>query len=152
MRRRHAQQDADPQHSDAARTIPRRERYRKKVREALDAHRKTFRDNFVAEFLPRWKAAPPDYMTRWGNRSDDDSLREGLENRPNEVFSEMLNFDPPSVRLVEKNISPKNDEDPQFIDRLKTIMERRRVLKDIIESLFATGGAAPEQPDLLEDK
>lgn len=128
------------------------ERYHEKVREALDAHRKTFRDNFVAEFLPRWKAAPPDYMTRWGNRSDDDSLREELENRANEVFSEMLNFDSPSVRLVEKNISPKNVEDPRFIDRLKTIMERRRVPKDIIESLFATGGAAPEQPDLLEDK
>jgi len=31
-------------------------------------------------------------------------------------------------------------------------MERRRVPKDIIESLFATGGAAPEQPDLLEEE
>ena len=29
------------------------ERYHEKVREALDAHRKTFRENFVAEFLPR---------------------------------------------------------------------------------------------------
>lgn len=127
------------------------ERYHEKVREALDAHRKTFRENFVAEFLPKWKAAPPAYMTRWGNRADEDSLREELGNRANEVFSEMLNFDPPSVRLVEKNISPKNVEDPRFLDRLKTIMERRRVPKDIIESLFATGGAAPEQPDLLKE-
>lgn len=126
------------------------ESYHDKAREALSAHRKTFRDNFVAEFLPRWKAAPPDYMTRWGNRADENSLREELENRANEVFSEMLNFDPPSVRLVEKNISPRNVEDPQFIDRLKTSMERRRVPKDIIESLFATGGAAPERPDLLK--
>ena len=128
------------------------ERYHERVREALDAHRKTFCDNFVAEFLPRWKEAPPDYMTRWGNRADTDSLRDELENRANEVFSEMLKFDPPSVRLVEKNISPKNVEDPRFIDRLKTIMERRRVPKDIIESLFATGGAAPEQQDLLKQQ
>ena len=127
------------------------ERYHEKVREALDAHRKTFCENFVAEFLPRWKAAPPAYMTRWGNRADENSLRRELENRANEVFNEMLNFDPPSVRLVEKNISPKNVEDPRFIDRLKSIMERRRVPKEIIESLFATGGAAPEQPDLLKE-
>ena len=90
-------------------------------------------------------------MTRWGNRADENSLRRELENRANEVFNEMLNFDPPSVRLVEKNISPKNVEDPRFIDRLKSIMERRRVPKEIIESLFATGGAAPEQPDLLKE-
>jgi len=30
-------------------------------------------------------------------------------------------------------------------------MERRRVPKDIIESLFATGAAAPEQQDLLKE-
>ena len=127
------------------------ERYHESVREALNEHRKIFRENFVAEFLPRWKAAPPAYMTRWGNKVDENSLRYELDNRANEVFSEMLNFDPPSVRLVEKNISPKNVEDPRFIDRLKTIMERRRVPKEIIGSLFATGGAAPEQPDLLTE-
>lgn len=62
----------------------------------------------------------------------------------------MLKFDTPSVRLVEKNISPRNVEDPRFIDRLKTVMEKRRVPKEIIDSLFATGGAAPEQADLLD--
>lgn len=127
------------------------ERYHSKVRDALDTHRKVFCGNFVAEFLPRWKASPPAYMTRWGTRADDASLRAELENRANEVFSEMLNFHPPSVRLIEKNISPKNVEDPRFIDRLKAIMERRRVPREIIDSLFATGGAAPEQPDLLNE-
>jgi hypothetical protein len=127
------------------------ERYHAKVREALNKQRSTFRENFVAEFLPRWKAAPPAYMTRWGNSPGEDNLRAELGNRADEVFSEMLNFDPPSVRLVEKNISPKNVEDPRFIDRLKTIMERRRVPKEIIDSLFASGAAAPEQPDLLNE-
>ena len=125
------------------------ERYHEKVREALDAHRDTFRDNFVAEFLPRWKEDTPDYMTRWGNRSNDDRLRTELKNRADEVFEKMLEFEPPSIRLVEKNISPKNVEDPRFLNRLKTIMERRRVPKDIVDSLFASGEAAPEQRDLL---
>lgn len=125
------------------------ESYHSKVRKALDAHREKFCKDFVAEFLPRWEAAPPAYITRWRKRDDEHSLRKELENRADEVFTEMLKFDTPSVRLVEKNISPRNVEDPRFIDRLKTVMEKRRVPKEIIDSLFATGGAAPEQPDLL---
>ena len=125
------------------------EKYHEKVREALDAHRDKFQENFVAEFLPRWKEDPPDYMTRWGNRSDEDSLKTELTKRAIEVFDKMLDFQPPSIRLVEKNISPKNVEDPRFLDRLKTIMERRRVPSEIVESLFASGEAAPEQRELL---
>lgn len=126
------------------------ERYHEKIREALGAHRKTFCTNFVAEFLPRWKSTPPDYMTQWGRRADEAGLRAELEHRANEVFDDMLDFDPPSVRLVEKNISPRNVEDPRFLEPLQNIMERRRVPKEIIESLFASGAAAPEQRDLLD--
>lgn len=126
------------------------ERYHEKVRAGLDAHRSAFRESFVAEFLPKWKETPPDYMTRWGNRPDDDGLRTELENRANEVFETMLAFEPPAVRLVEKNVSPTNVEDLRFLSRLRTIMERRRVPKGIIDSLFASGEAAPEQGELLK--
>lgn len=124
--------------------------YHEKVRAALDDHRASFRDSFVAEFLPRWKEAPPDYMTRWGNRPDEAGLRAELAIRADEVFETMLSFQPPSVRLVEKNVSPTNVEDPRFLSRLRTIMERRRVPKSIIDSLFASGEAAPEQGELLQ--
>ena len=124
-------------------------RYHMKVREALDSHRAAFRDNFVSEFLPRWNESPPEYMTRWGNRLDEDSLRRELESRADEVFAGMLKFDPPSVRLVEKNVSPTNVQDPSFLNRLQTIMERRRVPKAIIDSLFASGAAAPEHGELM---
>jgi hypothetical protein len=126
------------------------EQYHKKVRAALDDHRASFSESFVAEFLPRWKEAPPDYMTRWGNRPDDNSLRMELAIRANEVFESMLAFEPPSVRLVEKNVSPTNVEDPRFLSRLRTIMERRRVPQSIIDSLFASGEALPEQGELLQ--
>lgn len=126
------------------------EQYHEKVRAALDDHRASFRDSFVAEFLPRWKEAPPDYMTRWGNRPDEAGLRAELAIRADEVFGNMLSFQPPSVRLVEKNVSPTNVEDPRFLTRLRTIMERRRVPKGIIDSLFASGEAAPEQGELLQ--
>lgn len=126
------------------------EQYHEKVRAALDDHRASFRDSFVAEFLPRWKEAPPDYMTRWGNRPDEAGLRAELAIRADEVFESMPSFQPPSVRLVEKNVSPTNVEDPRFLTRLRTIMERRRVPKGIIDSLFASGEAAPEQGELLQ--
>jgi hypothetical protein len=125
------------------------ERYHEKVRAALDSQRADFRESFVAEFLPRWKETPPDYMTRWGNLPDESSLRAELENRANEVFETMLSFEPPSVRLVEKNVSPTNVEDPRFLSRLRTIMERRRVPRAIIDSLFSSGDAAPKQGELL---
>ncbi len=60
----------------------------------------------------------------------------------------MLNFAPPAVRLVEKNISPKNVEDPLFLDTLRKNLERRSVPKKIIDSLFSAGKAAPEQKSL----
>ena len=60
------------------------EQYHEKVRAALDDHRVSFSESFVAEFLPRWKEAPPEYMTRWGNRPDDDSLRTELAIRADE--------------------------------------------------------------------
>jgi len=125
------------------------ERYHEKVHEALYTHRDKFIESFVGEFLPRWKEAPPLYMTRWGHRSDEASLTAELTKRAIEVFEGMLEFEPPSIRLVEKNISPKNVEDPKFLDRLKTIMERRRVPRETIDSLFASGEAAPEQRELL---
>lgn len=127
-------------------------RYHDKVRAALDSHRAAFQQSFVAEFLPRWTEAPPDYMTRWGNEPDEDSLKLELANRANEVFETMLAFEPPSVRLVEKNVSPSNVEDPRFLSRLRSIMERHRVPKAIIDSLFSSGEAAPEQGELLPNR
>ncbi len=91
------------------------EQYHEKVRAALDDHRASFRASFVAEFLSRWKEAPPEYMTRWGNRPDEAGLRAELAIRADEVFENMLSFQPPSVRLVEKNVSPTNVEDPRFL-------------------------------------
>ncbi len=123
------------------------ERYHEKVRESLYEHRENFVETFISEFLPRWQEEPPKYMLRWGNQSDVESLRTELKIRAEEVFQTMMQFDPPSIRLVEKNISPKNVADPQFLERLKTIMERRRVPKKIIASLFASVEAAPEQSD-----
>ncbi|UWQ20125.1 hypothetical protein [Jannaschia sp. W003] len=124
--------------------------YHKAVRKALKRYRDDFCESFVAEFLPRWEASPPDYIDRWRRASVDIDLPEELVRRANEVFEEMVSFAPPAVRLIEKNVSPKNVEDRRFLEPLRQIMEKRRVSREIIETLFASGSAAPEQPDLLK--
>ena len=124
------------------------ERYHEKLREALVKQEADFCKTFAEEFFPRWKESPPDYITRWRNITDDASLRVELEIRAKEVFNEMLDFAPPTVRLVEKNISPKNVEDEKFLKPLKQTMIKRRVRREIIETLFSTSGAAPvKSPD-----
>jgi hypothetical protein len=132
---------------EAFRTVV--ERYREQVKKALSDKRKEFEENFIAEFLPRWRDQPPDYMSRWGRKPDEKGLEEELRNRAAEVFEDMVTFDPPVVRLVEKNVSPRNVEDPAFLEPLRQIMERRRVPKATIETLFSSGDAAPEIGRLL---
>jgi hypothetical protein len=123
------------------------ERYHEKLREALAKQKDDFCKAFSEEFFPKWKDSPPDYMERWGNGTDDASLQTELEARAEEVFNEMLNFAPPTVRLVEKNISPKNVEDEKFLEPLKQTMIKRRVRSEIIDTLFSTSGAAPVRSD-----
>jgi hypothetical protein len=125
------------------------ERYQTQVKKALTEKRKLFEDSFVAEFLARWCEQPPDYMTRWGRTADQQSLEAELRRRAGQVFDDMVDFDPPTVRRVEKNISPRNVADPDFLEPLRQIMEKRRVPQAVIDTLFSTGDAAPEKGRLL---
>lgn len=117
--------------------------YHSELKKLLEEREKEFCSNFVEEFLPKWREAPPEYMTRRGNKTDDASLSDELNNRAKEVFNEMLVFSPPSLRIVEKNISPTNVEDERFLKALKNSMLKQRVKPEIIATLFSTSGAAP---------
>lgn len=123
------------------------ERYHEKLREALAKHRDDFCKTFSEEFFPKWKESPPEYIVRWGDGTDDESLRNELKIRAEEVFDAMMNFAPPTVRLVEKSISPKNVEDEKFLKPLRETMIKRRVRREIIDTLFSTSGAAPVKSD-----
>ncbi|MCR9111156.1 hypothetical protein [Marivita sp. XM-24bin2] len=123
------------------------ERYHEKLRDVLAKQKDDFCKTFSEEFFPKWKDSPPEYIVRWGDGTDDTSLKAELKIRAGEVFEEMLNFAPPTVRLVEKNISPRNVEDEKFLEPLKQTMIKRRVRREIIDTLFSTNGAAPVKSD-----
>ena len=124
------------------------EHYQSGIREKLLAKKETFVSQLVSEFLPRWKTSPPDYLTRWGNTSPE-NLKAELTASAQRVFDRMLDFEPPRVHLVEKNVSPNNVADPNFLKPLRMIMERRRVPQDIIKTLFDSGDVAPESGRLM---
>jgi hypothetical protein len=48
------------------------------------------------------------------------------------------------VKILYKNVAPENLRDGTFLEVLKTIMVKRRVPREIINSLFESGQAAPE--------
>jgi hypothetical protein len=125
------------------------EEYQSKVRAAISKDRNGFEQQFVDEFAARWIADPPSYLTRWGRIPDRETILDELRQRAGEVFEDMIDFKPPAVRLVEKNISPRNVEDPAFLGPLREIMMKRRVPKETIETLFASCDAAPTADTLL---
>jgi hypothetical protein len=48
------------------------------------------------------------------------------------------------VKILYKNVAPENLRDGTFLEVLKTIMLKRRVPREIINSLCESGPAAPE--------
>jgi hypothetical protein len=59
-------------------------------------------------------------------------------------------FEAPVVKIVYKNVAPENVQNNSFLDTLKRIMVTRRVPKEIIDSLFESGQAAPETGRFLD--
>jgi hypothetical protein len=60
-----------------------------------------------------------------------------------ELIRKTISFEPPRVRVVYKNIAPESVRNPEFLEPLHKIMRRRGVPLAVIESLFASGDAAP---------
>ena len=54
------------------------------------------------------------------------------------------------MKILYKNVAPENVRDSLFLDALKSIMVRRRVPREIIDSLFESGQAAPTTGSFLD--
>jgi hypothetical protein len=48
------------------------------------------------------------------------------------------------VKILYKNVAPENLRERAFLEVMRGIMLKRRVPRDIIDSLFESGQAAPE--------
>ena len=71
-------------------------------------------------------------------------IRAELQRLAQELFANAVSFDAPVVKILYKNVAPENLGDKAFLEVLKTIMLKKRVPREIIDSLFESGQAAPE--------
>ena len=119
--------------------------YQQALRATLAQSRADFERRVVEEFSQRWAQNPPKHFARWGRPATPEGIAMELRALAGSLFEKAISFDPPEVKMLYKNVAPENVEDPNFLDVLKSIMVKRRVPRDIIDSLFESGQAAPEE-------
>jgi len=120
------------------------EGYQAALQKALEASQTAFKTRIVDEFAPRWEKYPPSYFSRWSIEPTPDRIRVELQRLAEEIFEKAVTFDEPKMKVLYKNVAPENVRDPAFLDVLEEIMIKRRVPREIINSLFESGQAAPE--------
>lgn len=123
--------------------------YQAALAERLETSRTDFEDRIVREFGPRWAAKPPERFVRWKTELTATNIEAELRRLAAAMFSEAVNFDPPTVRTLYKNVALETFETPQFIDALMATMKKRGAPNALIDSLFETGHAAPEKGSFL---
>jgi hypothetical protein len=120
------------------------EKYQEALRATLTKSKAEFEERVVDEFLSRWQQSPPEYFRRWEIVPTHEKIRSVLQGFANDIFEKAVSFDEPKVDVNYKNVAPENLRDSSFLDELKKIMHKRRVPREIIDSLFEEGQAAPE--------
>jgi hypothetical protein len=125
------------------------EKYQAALSETIKKSQDDFEKRIVNEYLPRWETNPPSHFARWGIEPTEDKMRSELQRLAQEIFEHTISFDPPIVKIIYKNVAPENLRDGTFLNVLRKIMLKRRVPRDIIDSLFESGQAAPETGKFL---
>ena len=125
------------------------EKYQAALRLKLSERKAAFEKRIIDEFAPRWESNPPRHFARWAIETTPEKIRTELQRLAQEIFESAISFDEPKVKVLYKNVAPENIRDGTFLEVLKNIMVRRRVPREIIESLFKSGEAAPESGAFL---
>jgi hypothetical protein len=117
--------------------------YHAAVTAEIEKGKAELEQRIVKEFLPRWRENPPLRLKEHGVEATDANLNKELHHIAQQIAREAISFDAPRVNIVYKNIAPDSVTEPKFIDKLRQSMRRRKVPETVIDSLFATGDAAP---------
>lgn len=120
-------------------------RYREALKTSVDAARSGFRDQMLKEFFDRWIASPPSFLRRRSGSNDPDRIRTEILARADDLFSRIISFPEPEVIVNYKGIVIEDIEDPEFRATLRAAMDKARVDRPTIDSLFETGDAAASQ-------
>lgn len=126
------------------------EKYQVALRDTLIKLQAAFEKRIVDEFSPRWEQNPPKHFSRWGIETTPEKIKTELQRLAKEIFDGAVLFDAPVVKILYKNVAPENLRDSAFLEVLKTIMLKRRVPREIIDSLFESGQVVPETGTFLD--
>ena len=127
------------------------QKYQTAMSETLRSIRSNYENRIVEEFSPRWKQNPPKRFPRWNIDPTPENIEVELRRLAKEIFDKAITFDKPVVKILYKNIAPENVQDAAFLETLKKIMVSRHVPRDIIDSLFESGQAAPQTGSFIDD-
>lgn len=119
--------------------------YQKALAAKLDEARSDFCNEFVEEFLPKWKKNRPKLYFRRLAEPTEEELRRDIMVRADRLFDEIVKLEPPDISVVYKDIAIEDLEDQNFLQALREIMARGGVSKADLDTLFESGAAAPEQ-------
>jgi hypothetical protein len=124
--------------------------YQKVVVSELEKVKSSFEEKLVTEYLPRWIQKPPPALIRYLPDPTGADIKLHLRRTAQNLFAEAVDFAPPLVRVVYKNVAPESVQDKAFTEPLRREMEKREVPDNIIKNLFNTSDAAPTDTALKE--
>ena len=121
------------------------EKYRDALKASVDSKREDFKSRMLEEFRERWQSNPPSFLERRSDGDNPDRIKAEILRRADDLFSRIVNYAPPEVSVNYKGIVIEDIEDPEFRATLRAAMEKARVDKDTLDTLFETGDAAAAQ-------
>lgn len=122
--------------------------YHKAVVDKVKCVKIDYKKRMISEYLEKWKRRPPEKFQRYQLDPTPENLKRELEYTVKQVILKAIAFEEPRIRVVYKNVAPESVCDDKFIEPLIKIMRRRKVPEAVIESLFASGDAAPARGGL----
>ena len=117
-------------------------KYQDALKKSVDTAREDFKKQMLEEFEERWKLSPPSFLKRRSGGDDPDRIKAEILKRADNLFSKIVNYDPPEVIVNYKGIVIKDIENHGFRAKLRAAMEKARVDKDTLKNLFEIGDAA----------
>ena len=120
-------------------------KYRDALETSVDNAREDFKEQMLKEFRERWMSNPPSFLIRRSDGDDPNRITAEILRRADNLFSRIVNYDPPEVIVNYKGIVIEDIQDRDFRARLRDAMEQAGVDKDTLDKLFETGDAAAAQ-------
>ena len=117
----------------------------------MDDRRGGFEEQFVNEFLPRWKRSPPERLEMRLEAMTDEILIAEIRRLATKVFDDAVRLEPPDVSVIYKDIALEDIADEALMSSLREVLENRsEMTRADIGELFESTEAVPMKQLLMK--